>query len=102
MSQCLLPTFSLHLSVLNNADGILMATPRSFESPEAMDHIMDWFAESSKEIHLVGPMLSPQKATLATSERAAEFSEFMERILKSHGSRSMLYVGVRSIRRRHI
>ena len=86
------PLNRLRSSVLNNADGILMATPRSFESPDAMAHIIDWFEGGSKEVHLVGPMLSPQKATVAASDKATDFNEFMTRMLESHGPNSMLYV----------
>ena len=90
----MIPRYSLIVvtSMFANADGVLVASPRAYESPMMMSSLERWFEQDGRELHLVGPMLNPKKASVAASGSSSEFDEFMARVLEAHGPKSMLYV----------
>lgn len=85
------------LSVLESCDGVILTTSESYE-PEAVTVVKDWFAETSRSVFVLGPLLPTTHDPRAlagekqTSAKAKEIDLFMESTLASHGKGSMLYV----------
>lgn len=85
------------VSVLDECDGIIIATPECYE-PEAVTGIREWFAETSRQIFAVGPLLPVSGSSSALlgesqlSANAADIQNFMDTTERSHGKGSMLYV----------
>ncbi len=88
-----------HLSFLESCDGVVLTTPECYE-PEAVAGVKKWFAESSRSVFVLGPLLptTHDPSALAgekqMSVNANEIDLFLESILASHGKASMLYVRV--------
>ncbi len=78
---------------------MILTTPECYE-PEAVAGARDWFAESSREFFVLGPLLPTthdQRALAGEKQMSAKASEidvFIESVLASHGRASMLYVCV--------
>lgn len=98
MQYHIVNTFWLHpLSVLRTCDGVILSTSESYE-PEAVESVKDWFAEDSRSVFTLGPLLpllhDSRAATteMKVSAKSNEIEKFLENVLASHGAKSMLYV----------
>ncbi|PSR79624.1 hypothetical protein PHLCEN_2v6925 [Hermanssonia centrifuga] len=90
------------VELVNGCDGILVATPDCFESTESLAALRTWFAETSREVYTVGPMLPPsgKNATVNEKKQSAnpeEIDEFMGQTLKTHGKQSLVYISFGSV-----
>ncbi|KAI0769598.1 UDP-Glycosyltransferase/glycogen phosphorylase [Trametes elegans] len=74
-------------------NGVILASPEPFE-PEAVQVIKEYFAETSREAYVCGPLQSHARSTASEqlSENAKAISEFLETTLKTSGEKSLLYV----------
>ncbi len=96
--------------LVNGCDGILVATPDCFEPTEVLDAFQAWFAETSRKVYTVGPMLPPPGENAASNEKkqsasSGEIDKFMEQTLKTHGKQSLIYVSfpvLREVLRREL
>lgn len=76
-----------------------MTTPEPYE-PEAIASVKAWFAEKSRSVYAVGPLLPTVDDPKSSAEekkmsaKAQELDQFMDSVLASHGANSMLYVRV--------
>ena len=94
------PAIHTHLNperrFLSTCDGTLVSSSECFEPPEAIAAYRKWMAEKNRKAYIMGPLVadhavSADKET-KQSAKAPEILGFMDRILKSHGPNSMLYV----------
>ncbi|PPQ96417.1 hypothetical protein CVT26_005096 [Gymnopilus dilepis] len=75
-----------------NCDEVLVATPEVFE-PESVAAMRSWFSEWEKGTYIIGPLLPISFGTGAQSARGSgETASFLDRILSSHGQKSLLYI----------
>ena len=88
------------LRTLENADGVLLFTPESYE-PEAVAAVRGWFRETDRQVYACGPLLpSASKAVAVANERklskeAAEIQAFLDEALRTSGEKSVVYVSPR-------
>ena len=91
------PLFLALFDAYEYSTGLIIASPEVYE-PAAIAAIKDWYGELGRKVWSVGPLLpsSSRKEAIAGEEaQSANFSEikqFMNKVLSSHGERSMLYV----------
>ncbi|THG95648.1 hypothetical protein EW026_g6040 [Hermanssonia centrifuga] len=90
------------IELVNGCDGILVATPDCFEPTEVLDAFQAWFAETSRKVYTVGPMLPPPGENAASNEKkqsasSGEIDKFMEQTLKTHGKQSLIYISFGSV-----
>lgn len=84
---------------LEQCDGLIMSTAEPYEL-QAIASVKAWFAETSRSVYSVGPLLSPVdnprsfEEEKKTSAKAKEIDQFMDTIYKSHGEKSLVYVCV--------
>lgn len=77
----------------------MIATPEAYE-PEAVAETRAWFADSKKDVYVVGPLLpnaSDPKAIEGEhkqSQDASEIQKFLDKTLESHGAKSLVYVSI--------
>ncbi|CAL1709844.1 unnamed protein product [Somion occarium] len=87
-------------NVVENCDGLIMATPEPYE-PEGIDVIRRWFTETSRDIYPIGPMVPFGKKAMEgenkQSQDAGDIEQFLESILKSHGPKSVIYFAFGSV-----
>ncbi len=80
----------LFFRLINECDGILVATPECYEPTETVHAMREWFAETSRPVYAFGPLLPPfgQHATVNEKKQSANsgnVDELLERALKAHG-----------------
>ncbi|PSR79622.1 hypothetical protein PHLCEN_2v6923 [Hermanssonia centrifuga] len=90
------------VELINECDGILVATPECYEPTETVRAMREWFAETSRPVYAFGPMLPPfgQNATVNEKKQSAnsgEIDELLERALKTHGEHSLVYISFGSV-----
>ncbi|KAI0371040.1 UDP-Glycosyltransferase/glycogen phosphorylase [Pilatotrama ljubarskyi] len=86
---------------LESCDGTFLMSPQSYE-PDAVAAVRQWYAETSRQVYVCGPLLPPQTATAAENEKkqskvSAEIQEFLDKTLKTAGERSLLYMSFGSL-----
>ncbi|EJF59604.1 UDP-Glycosyltransferase/glycogen phosphorylase [Dichomitus squalens LYAD-421 SS1] len=81
--------------MLMACDGVLISTPESWDALSIIG-ARYWMKETSRNVYAIGPMLarSPQAAEneVAIAHQGAATRTFLDRILKTHGERSLLYI----------
>ena len=79
-----------------SCDGTLVSSSDCFEPPEAIAAWRKWMAEKNRKTYIIGPLVADHavhaEQEAKQSAKAPEILAFMERIHKSHGPNSMLYV----------
>ncbi|PSR79623.1 hypothetical protein PHLCEN_2v6924 [Hermanssonia centrifuga] len=90
---------SSYLSPVTQFFTTVKATPDYFESAESLDALRKWFAETSREVYTVGPMLPPSGKNAVINEKkqsanSGEIDEFLERTLKAYGEQSLVYASL--------
>ncbi|KAI0676371.1 UDP-Glycosyltransferase/glycogen phosphorylase [Trametes maxima] len=80
-------------------DGVLMPTPECFDTLSLIG-ARAWMAETGRRAYAVGPILAtgPQalENELMEADRGTEIRDFVSRVLKSHGPKSLLYISLGS------
>ena len=82
---------------LEAVDGILLATPDSYE-PEAVATVKEWFAERARPAYVCGPLLPSASKTMAAmyemdeADSSDEVKWFLDATLERSGENSLLYV----------
>jgi len=93
------------LSILNSivkSDGLTCSTPEVME-PESYIGLRDWLAELGKSVHAIGPLIPEPRGENAISGENKQstdgiaIEEFLDKILRSHGEKSMLYISFGTI-----
>ena len=92
---------STHVTIrmLEAVDGILLATPDSYEH-EAVDTMREWFMETSRPAYVCGPLLPSASKTMAAmyemdeSDSSDEVKWFLDATLARSGEKSLLYVSL--------
>ncbi|CAL1714247.1 unnamed protein product [Somion occarium] len=87
-------------NVVEDCDGLIMATPEPYE-PEGIDIFRRWFAETSREVYAIGPMVPFGKKAIEgenkQSQDAADIGQFLQSVLTSHGPKSVIYLAFGSV-----
>ena len=90
-------------SFSRECDGFVSVSTSRFV-PEGIDAMRIWLAETSRPLYTFGPLIPPVSGDTAGSSTVAkqmefdssqngnEFHIFLNRILKSHGKYSLIYV----------
>ena len=90
-------------SFSRECDGFVSVSTSSF-APECIDAMRTWLAETNRSLYTVGPLVPPSFSDTAglstvakqmefdSSQNGNEFNIFLDRILKSHGKYSLIYV----------
>lgn len=87
-----------HTSFYHDADGVITPTFAAFDPPESMEVMKNFFALTNRKFYVVGPLVpSPtaenaEKHELRQSPKSQETEAFLERILRTHGPKSLIYV----------
>ncbi|KAI0071140.1 UDP-Glycosyltransferase/glycogen phosphorylase [Panus rudis PR-1116 ss-1] len=96
------PFMMLVRRVFDGCDGVVISTAEAYEL-EAVAEIRAWFAESNKDVYVVGPLLpgatNPQAldGEQKQSQDAAEILTFMNKVLEEHGAKSLLYFSLGTV-----
>jgi len=83
-------------------DGMIITSPEAYE-PHAIAATKDWFAENSRSVWAVGPLVisaSSQQAVLneeAQSEKSADIKKFLDNALAERGKLTVLYISFGSV-----
>lgn len=89
-------TLYLMYRLLDQCDGLIVSAPACFEPEEATSALSKWLARTSRTFYSVGPMLPSGKHAVEQEKRlsadATKIDTFMERIYKTRGQKSMLFV----------
>ena len=84
-------------------DGFVSVSSAAYES-ESLDAMRSWLAETNRPVYAVGPLVPPgygdaaglspvaKKMEIDSSKNGTEFQTFLDKTLKSHGDRSLIYV----------
>ena len=86
------------ISFYHDADGVITPTFAAFDPPESMEVMKKFFALTNRKFYVVGPLVpSPaaenaEKHELRQSPKSQETEAFLERILLTHGPKSLVYV----------
>lgn len=83
-------------TMFEQCDGMILSTSENFE-PQAVAGIRDWFSSMSRKTYTIGPLLpDPQENTsngeMAQASDATEVESFLEKVHKSHGENSLIYI----------
>ena len=85
--------------MFTTCDGVLLSTPECYDALSIIG-ARAWMAETARGLYAVGPTLSAGayavENELMQADRGTEVRDFVSRVLKSHGPRSLLYVRPRS------
>lgn len=96
LDQVLLMTLYFMFRLLDQCDGLVVSAPACFEPEEATLALSKWLARTSRTFYSVGPMLPSGKHAVEQekilSADATKIDTFMERIYKTMGQKSMLFV----------
>jgi len=87
--------------------GLVATTSAAFE-PEAHEALRDWLAETNRTYYNLGPLQlrgyasgttadSTKQNDLSSSRDGQEIVEFLDNILQTHGSKSLLYISFGSV-----
>ncbi len=83
------------LSTKDKCDALLLNTSEAYE-PEAIAGFRDWFAETSRTVYAVGPLVSIRDQVVVPwkefSTNPTEVETFLEQALNDHGEKSLVYV----------
>ncbi|TCD64138.1 hypothetical protein EIP91_004487, partial [Steccherinum ochraceum] len=83
-------------------DATISTSPEVYE-PEGTAHMKKWMTETGRDFWCFGPLLPPQEkrdslaAETKLSENADEIQAFLDKTLKDHGDKSLLYISFGSI-----
>ena len=84
-----------HHSMFATCDGVLLSTPECYDALSIIG-ARAWMAETARGLYAVGPTLSAGayavENELMQADRGTEVRDFVSRVLKSHGPRSLLHV----------
>ena len=84
-----------YLSFLDQCDGVILGTAEAYER-EAISHITEWYAETSREVYVIGHLLPLGENAAAgeqkQSENSTEISAFLQKTLETDGPDSLIYV----------
>ena len=88
------PTFAT--SLIHECNELIACSMRCVEPKEALQAFSDFFALTSRKIHIVGPLVPltkrSEEAKQKQTAKSPEIAEFMQNALRTHGERSMIYV----------
>ena len=80
---------------LDKCDGLVITSAEPYER-EAIAHVTEWFAETSREVYTVGHLLPVgQNITSGESkqsEKAEEIMHFLDKTFDTEGPGSLIYV----------
>ena len=75
-------------SFLEKCDGLVITSAEPYER-EAIAHVTEWFAETSREVYTVGHLLPVGPNAISgeskQSEKAEEIIHFLDKILDAEG-----------------
>ena len=84
-------------SFLDKCDGLVITSAEPYER-EAIAHVTEWFAETSREVYTVGHLLpvgpNATSGENKQSERADEIIHFLDKTLEAEGPGSLIYVRI--------
>lgn len=95
----------LLMSVMNcimKSDGLICSTAEVLE-PVSFAALREWFNELGKTVHIVGPLIpdsGKSGAIAGETKQSADgniINDFLDKTLKSHGEKSLLYISFGSI-----
>ena len=94
--RSLAPLSDLLASLVHACDGLISASMPALEPPETVQAFTDVLASQSRKLHFLG-LLLPETRREAAAERTAlaqapAIAGFLQRVLRTHGERAMLYV----------
>ena len=79
----------------DQSDGLLLATPHAFETPEILASLSQYY---DGEVYPVGPLLpTASDASILEKSKSKDTQEIdvlMTRVLQSHGPQSLVYVSI--------
>ncbi|KAH9899215.1 UDP-Glycosyltransferase/glycogen phosphorylase [Cubamyces lactineus] len=83
--------------MFTTCDGVLLSTPECYDALSIIG-ARAWMAETARGLYAVGPTLSAGayavENELMQADRGTEVRDFVSRVLKSHGPRSLLYISL--------
>lgn len=86
----------------HEADGIITPTTEAFDPPESIAAMRKFLGLTGRKLYMLGPLqpaISGENSVsneLSQSSQGQEIATFLERILKSHGPKSLIYVRIRT------
>ena len=90
-------------SFSRECDGFVSVSTSNF-APECINAMRTWLAETNRSLYTFGPLVPPGSSDTAglstvakqmefdAPQNGSEFHTFLDRILKSHGKYSLIYV----------
>ncbi|KAI0370536.1 UDP-Glycosyltransferase/glycogen phosphorylase [Pilatotrama ljubarskyi] len=76
-------------------DGVLMSTPECFD-PLSIIATRAWMAETGRGAYAVGPIISSGAQAVENeileADKGTDIRDFISRVMKSHGPKSLLYI----------
>ena len=89
-------------SFAGECDGFVSASSAAFEQ-KSLGAMRTWLGETDCPVYAVGPLMPPgfggsglsetaKQMEIDSSNKSGEFQAFLEKTLKSHGTRSLIYV----------
>ncbi|EKM61882.1 glycosyltransferase family 1 protein [Phanerochaete carnosa HHB-10118-sp] len=89
----------LHLdaaSLIHECDALVSFTSAIYDPKECIEALDDFFALTSRKMHLVGPLISDTKRSarveMEGAAKSPELLAFMQNALKAHGEDSLIYI----------
>ncbi|GJE97774.1 glycosyltransferase family 1 protein [Phanerochaete sordida] len=86
----------LHLTVANlthECEDMIVCSMTCIEPPKVVQTLTDFFALTSRKMHIVGPVVRLWKTTEQTmAEQSPGVASFIDGLLQMHGRQSMVYI----------
>ncbi|KAI0349914.1 UDP-Glycosyltransferase/glycogen phosphorylase [Trametes cingulata] len=82
--------------VLQEADGAITFDAAAYH-PEATAAFQDWFAETSRRVFYVGPLVAAARSPVQTDEGTGSVREFLDEQLATYGERAVIYISFGSL-----
>ncbi|KAI8972907.1 UDP-Glycosyltransferase/glycogen phosphorylase [Trametes punicea] len=83
--------------MFTKCDGVLISTPECYD-PLSIIGARAWMAETGRGTYAVGPIVSSGvravENELMEADKGTEIRDFVSKILKSHGPKSLLYISL--------
>ena len=77
---------------MRKTDGVITFDAAEY-SPETTEAVKAWFAETSRKAYYAGPLIPCAAEIVSNDARAHQFKLFLDDKVKSHGEKSVIYVG---------
>ena len=86
--------YSNFISSFRECDGAIVTTSYAYES-ESLDAVKQWFSDTQKEVHVLGPLLPPGYGTKTQNNEEGtnvDIDTFLGEMLEQYGKRSVFFV----------